>query len=90
VKRINVRAALIALFLGLAAVTPGQAEEYYVYQTPNGALVISNKEPPPGSKIIKRHSWPEATDSEVSQSQPPNNPPPNVQAESAPKPSKTK
>ena len=89
-KRINVRAALIALFLGLAAVTPGQAEEYYVYQTPNGALVISNKEPPPGSKIIKRHSWPEATDSEVSQSKPPDNPQPNGPTEGSPKPSKNK
>src|SRR5262249_48521357 len=28
-------------------------------QTPNGALVISNKEPPPGSKIIRQHSWPD-------------------------------
>jgi hypothetical protein len=44
-----------ALLLGLAAVTPGQAEDYYVYQTPNGALVISNKkQPPPGSIITKK------------------------------------
>jgi hypothetical protein len=42
-------AVCFALFLGLALVTQGQAEEYYIYQTPNGALVISNKEPPPGS-----------------------------------------
>jgi hypothetical protein len=54
VKGINARAALISLFLGLATVTSGQAEEYYVYQTPNGALVISNKEPAAGSKIIKQ------------------------------------
>ena len=41
----------LALFLGLAAVTQGQAEDYYyIYRDPNGALVISNKEPPPGSK----------------------------------------
>ena len=78
-KRINVRAALIALFLGLAAVTPGQAEEYYVYQAPNGALVIANKEPPPGSEIIKR--LPGATDSEVpqAQAQEPRKTPPNGQ-----------
>jgi len=88
VKRINVRAALIALFLGLAAVTPGQAEEYYVYQTPNGALVISNKEPPPGSKIIKQ--LPEPTDREVPQAQEPGKPQPNVQIEGSPKPSKNK
>jgi len=88
VKRINVRAALIALFLGLAAVTPGQAEEYYVYQTPNGALVISNKQPPPGSKIIKQ--LPGATDREVAQAQEPGKPQPNVQTEGSPKPSKNK
>ena len=50
-KNINARAVLTSLLLGFAVVTPGQAEDYYVYQTPNGALVISNKEPPPGSKI---------------------------------------
>jgi hypothetical protein len=55
----------LALFLGLAVVTPGQAEDYYIYRDPDGKLAISNKEPPPGSKIIKRHNWPEATDSEV-------------------------
>jgi hypothetical protein len=86
VKGINACAALISLFLGLAAVTQGQAENYYIYQTPNGALVISNKEPPPGSKIIRQHSWPEATDSEVPQSQEPGQPPP----EGSPKPSKGK
>ena len=43
-----------ALFLSLAVVTHGQAEDYYIYQTPNGGLVISNKEPPPGSKVIKQ------------------------------------
>ena len=42
-----------ALFLGLAVVTQGQAEEYYSYQSPNGKLVISNKQPPLGSKVIK-------------------------------------
>jgi hypothetical protein len=54
VKLINARAVLISLVLGLAAVTQAQAEGYYVYQTPNGALVITNKAPPPGSKIIKQ------------------------------------
>ena len=76
------------LFLGLAVVTQAHAEDYYIYQTTKG--VISNKEPPPGSKIIKRHSWPEVTDSEVTQSQPPSNPQPNVQPEGAPKPTKNK
>jgi hypothetical protein len=90
VKSINARATLISLFLGLAVVTQAQAEDYYIYQTPNGALVISNKEPPPGSKIIKRISFPDTTDSEVPPSQQPTNPQPNVQPEGAPKPSKTK
>jgi hypothetical protein len=77
-----------ALFLGLAAVTPGQAEDYYIYQTPNGGLVISNKEPPPGSKIIKQLPW--GTDNEVQQGQPANKPQPNAQTEGSPKPSKIK
>ena len=55
-------------------VTQGQAEEYYVYQTPNGALVISNKEPPPGSKIIKQLNLPEDPQAEE-----PGKPQPNGQ-----------
>ena len=53
-KRINVRAALIALFLGLAAIAPSLAEDYYIYRDPDGKLAISNKEPPPevtGSEV---------------------------------------
>jgi len=42
-----------ALFLSLAVVTQGQA-----YQDPDGKLVISNKPPPPGSKIIKQQNLP--------------------------------
>jgi hypothetical protein len=90
VKSFNARATLISLFLGLAAVTQGHGEDYYVYQTPNGALVITNKEPPPGSKIIKRLSFHDTTDNEVQQSQQPNNPQPNVEPESSQKPSKNK
>lgn len=41
----SIDATLVALFVGLAVVTQGQAEEYYIYQGPNGELVISNKEP---------------------------------------------
>jgi hypothetical protein len=78
-----------ALFLGLGVIAQGQAENYYIYQTPNGALVISNKEPPPVSKIIRQHSWPEATDSEVAQSQQPNQQP-NEQTGGSSKPSKSK
>ena len=48
------RAILISLFLGLASVTQGRSEDYYIYQTAKGDLVISNKQPPPGSTIIKQ------------------------------------
>ena len=72
-----------ALFLGLAAVTQGQAEEHYIYQDPDGKLVISNKQPPPGSKIIKQQNLPEVTDSEVPQAQQRDG-----QTEGSPKPSK--
>jgi hypothetical protein len=90
VKSINARTAMISLFLGLAAVTSGDAGDYYIYRDPDGKLVISNKEPPSGSKVIRRHSWPEATDTDAPQSEPPISPSPNVQTESSPKPSKTK
>jgi hypothetical protein len=90
VKSINARAALIFLFLGLAMVTQAQAEEYYIYHDPAGKLVISNQEPPPGSKIIRQHNWPDATDSAVPQNQSANNPQANGPMESSPKPSKNK
>ena len=77
-----------ALFLGLAVFTPGQAEDYYIYQTPNGELVISNKEPPPRSKIIKQ--LPGATDKEIPQPQDPGKTQSNVQMEGSSKPTKTK
>ena len=79
-----------ALFLGLAVVTQGQAEEYYHYQGPNGELVISNKQPPPGSKIIKQQNLPEVTDDEVPQAQEPSKTQPNGQTECSPKPSQDK
>jgi hypothetical protein len=66
-----------AFFLGLAVITQGQAEEYYIYHDPNGELVISNKQPSPGSKIIKQQNMPEANDSQLPQSQQRNNPEPN-------------
>jgi hypothetical protein len=74
-----------ALFLGLAVVTQGQAEEYYIYHDPNGELVISNKPPPPGSKIIKQQNLPEVTDGEAPQAQQHDG-----QTEASPKPSKNK
>src|SRR5262245_11817964 len=89
VKRINASAALISLLLGFA-VTQAHAEDYYIYQAPNGALVISNKEPPPGTKIIRQHNWADITESEVPQGQKPAKPLPNVEPKSSPKPSTNK
>ena len=78
------------LALAFAVVTPSQGEDYYIYQGPNGELVISNKQPPPGSKIIKQQNLPSVTDSEVPQAQEPGKPQPNVQTEGWPKPSNNK
>lgn len=50
----STEATLVALFVGLALVTEAQAEDYYFYEGPKGELVISNKEPPPGSNFIKQ------------------------------------
>lgn len=50
----RIEATLIALLVGLAVVTESHAEDYYFYEGPKGELVISNKEPPPGSKIIRQ------------------------------------
>ena len=75
----------LVLFLGLAVVTQGHAEDYYIYQGPNGELVISNKEPPPGSKIMRQQYLPGVTDREVPQAQERDG-----QPEASPKPSKGK
>jgi hypothetical protein len=82
----NIIASALISLLALVVVTEAQAEDYYIYRDPDGKLLISKKEPPSGSKIIKRHSWTEATDSESPQGQQPHNPQPNIQAESSPKP----
>jgi hypothetical protein len=90
VKRINACAAFISLVLGVAVVTPSQAEDYYIYHDRDGKLFISNQEPPPGSKITKRISFPDATDNEAPQNPQSNNPQPNGQTEAPPKPFKGK
>ena len=77
-------ASCFALLLGLAVVTQGQAEDYYIYQAPNGELVISNKELPPGSTIIMQ--LPGVTDREFPQAQELGKTPLNLQTESSPKP----
>ena len=76
-----------ALFFGLAVAMQTQAEDYF-YKGPKGELVISNKEPPAGSQIIKR--VPGTTDKEPPQTQEPDTTQPKVQSEGSPKPSKTK
>ena len=89
-KNIIARTTLVSFLLGLGVATQSQAEDYYIYQTPSGALVISNKEPPPGSKIIRQHSWPEALEKEVAQAQETGKAQPNLQPEGSPQPSKKK
>ena len=81
-------AVCFALFLGLAVVTQDKAEDYYIYQGPNGELVISNKEPPPGSKVIKQLAG--VTDREVPQAQEPGKTQPSGQTEVSPKPPNNK
>src|SRR5215475_8600947 len=79
----------LGLFLALASVAQGQAEDYYFYEGPKGELVISNKEPPTGTKIIKR--LPSAADRETPQSQEPDRSQSTVkQTERSPKPAKDK
>ena len=77
-------AVCFALFLGLATVTQGHTEDYYIYQTAKGELVISNKQPPPDSTIIKQ------LPGETASAQEPGKPPPNVKPEDSPKPHKDK
>jgi len=81
-------ASCLALFLGLAVVTQSHAQDYYFYEGSKGELVISNKEPPPGTKIIKR--LPSVTNREAPQVQEPVKPQPNVQPDGSPKPTKNK
>src|SRR5262245_6782300 len=76
-------ASCLALFLGLA-VTQAQADEYYIYKTAKGELVISNKQPPSGSTIIKQ------LPGETAPAQEPGKPQPNPQPETSPKPTKDK
>jgi Domain of unknown function (DUF4124) len=80
----------LSLLLGLALAPQGQAKEYYTYKDPRGDLVISNKVPPTGSIVLKRHELPEATDSQVQQPQEGGDTQINGQSEGSDKPSKNK
>ena len=44
-----------------------QAEEHYVYKDPQSRLVISNKQPPEGSKILRKLDLPEFRDAQMQQ-----------------------
>jgi hypothetical protein len=73
-KSINARTTwkLVISFswlIALAAVRPGYAGDYYIYQDPNGKLVISNYTPPQGSNVIKKETLPEVTDQQIMESQ---------------------
>ena len=73
-KSINARTTLklvlsLSWLIALAVVRPGYAGDYYVYQDPNGKLVISNYTPPQGSNVIKKETLPEVTDQQIMESQ---------------------
>ena len=72
-KCINARTTLkpivyLCYFVGVAAVGQAYAGDYYVFQEPDGKLVISNSAPPAGSKIIKKETLSEVTDQEIAAS----------------------
>jgi hypothetical protein len=59
----------LASFLTLALITQIEAEEHYIYKDPHGRLVISNKQPPPKSNVLKKLELPESSDAHVQQTQ---------------------
>jgi hypothetical protein len=54
--------------IALAVVGPGYAGDYYIYQDPNGKLVISNYAPPQGSNVVKKETLSEVTDQQIIES----------------------
>ena len=56
-------------FVAFVVVRPAYAGDYFIYQDPNGKLVISNHAPPQGSNIIKRETLSEVTDQQIMESQ---------------------
>lgn len=64
---LKIAAGIYLLFM-LSMVTAALAADYFTYYDPAGKLVISNKEPPPGSKIIKKQDLPD--DAETPQKAP--------------------
>jgi hypothetical protein len=55
-------ALTIFLVLGMALTPRVSATEYYTYEDAAGKLVISNKKPPPGSRILKKQDLPDPAD----------------------------
>ena len=73
-KSINARTTLklvlsFSWLIALAVVKPGYAGDYYIYQDPNGKLVISNNAPPQGSNVIRKETLSEVTDQQIIESQ---------------------
>jgi hypothetical protein len=73
-KSINARTTLklvlsFSWLIALAVVRPGYPGDYYIYQDPNGKLVISNYAPPQGSNVIKKETLSEVTDQQIIESQ---------------------
>jgi len=58
----------LSWLIALAMVRPGYAGEYYIYQDPNGQLIISNYAPPQGSNVIKKETLSEVTDQQIIES----------------------
>ena len=59
----------LSSLIALGVVRPGYAGEYYIYQDPNGKLVLSNYSPPLGSNVIKKETLSEVTDQQIIESQ---------------------
>jgi hypothetical protein len=49
--------------------TQVQAEHHYIYKDTQGKLVISNKQPPPGSNVLRKLDLPEYRDTQMQQVQ---------------------
>jgi hypothetical protein len=73
-KSINARTTLklvlsFSWLIALAVVRPGYAGDYYIYQDPNGKLVISNNAPPHGSNVLRKETLSEVTEQQIIESQ---------------------
>jgi hypothetical protein len=66
--KITTTVALLVAFLFLLA-AHGQAEDHYIYKDTQGKLVISNKQPPPGSNVLRKLDLPEYLDTQMQQIQ---------------------